>query len=146
MPKWFKPVVVVALLWNLMGCLAYLADVMVSPEAIAKMSAAEQALRAARPAWSVGATAIGVWFGAAGCVALLLRKSATMLLVVSLLGVIVQDISLAMIASQLAALGTAPLILQGLVLLVCVGLVQLARTAETQGWIGAAKPSPLKRG
>ena len=72
--------------------------------------------------------------------------AATMLLVVSLLGVIVQDISLAMIASQLAALGTAPLILQGLVLLVCVGLVQLARTAETQGWIGAAKPSPLKRG
>ncbi|MEI6244822.1 MAG: hypothetical protein WCQ64_07220 [Acidobacteriota bacterium] len=146
MPKWFKPVVVVALLWNLMGCLAYLADVMVSPEAIAKMSAAEQALRAARPAWSVGATAIGVWFGAAGCVALLLRKSATMLLVVSLLGVIVQDISLAMIASQLAALGTAPLILQGLVLLVCVGLVWLSRSAEAQGWIGAAKPSPLKRG
>ena len=139
MPKWFKPVVVVALLWNLIGCLAYLADVMVSPEAIAKMSAAEQALRAARPAWSVGATAIGVWFGAAGCVALLLRKSATMLLVVSLLGVIVQDISLAMIASQLAALGTAPLILQGLVLLVCVGLVWLSRSAEAQGWIGAAK-------
>ena len=146
MPKWFKPVVVVALLWNLMGCLAYLADVMVSPEAIAKMSAAEQALRAARPAWSVGATAIGVWFGAAGCVALLLRKSATMLLVVSLLGVIVQDISLAMIASQLAALGTAPLVLQSLVLLVCVGLVWLSRTAEAHGWIGAAKPSPLKRG
>jgi len=139
MPKWFKPVVVVALLWNLIGCLAYLADVMVSPEAIAKMSAAEQALRAARPAWSVGATAIGVWFGAAGCVALLLRKSATMLLVVSLLGVIVQDISLAMIASQLAALGTAPLVLQGLVLLVCVGLVWLSRSAEAQGWIGAAK-------
>lgn len=137
-PKWFKPVVIVALLWNLIGCMAYLADVMVSAEAIAKMSAAEQALRAARPAWSVGATAIGVWFGAAGCVALLLRKSsATMLLVVSLVGVIVQDISLAMIASQVTALGPAPLILQGLVLVVCAGLVVLSRKAEAQGWIAS---------
>ena len=135
-PKWFKPAVIVALLWNLIGCLAYLADVMVSADAIAKMTAAEQALRAARPAWSVGATAVGVWFGAAGCLALLLRKPvATALLVASLLGVIVQDISFATMASKLAALGTAPLVLQSLVLIVCVALVWLDRQATAQGWV-----------
>lgn len=135
-PKWFKPVVIVALLWNLIGCLAYLADVMVTPEAIAKMSAAEQALRAARPAWSVGATAIGVWFGAAGCVALLMRKSAaTMLLTISLIGVLAQDMSFFMMSSQLSALGAAPLVLQSLVLLTCIALVGLSRKAAANGWI-----------
>jgi hypothetical protein len=29
-PKWFLPVVIVALLWNLMGCAAYLSDAMLS--------------------------------------------------------------------------------------------------------------------
>jgi len=37
-PKWFVPVAVVALLWNLIGCWAYLQDVMVTPEQLAKMT------------------------------------------------------------------------------------------------------------
>lgn len=57
-PKWFKPVVIVALLWNLLGCMAYLSDVMLKPEDIAKMTAAQQAMYNARPAWAVGATAL----------------------------------------------------------------------------------------
>ena len=38
-PKWFKPVVIVALLWNLLGCMAYLSDVMLTPADIAKIAA-----------------------------------------------------------------------------------------------------------
>src|SRR6185436_692672 len=83
-PGWFRPVAVVALLWNLLGCLAYLSDVTMKPEDIAKLTQAEQALMASRPAWSIGATAIAVWFGAAGCVGLILRKRwATWLLIAS---------------------------------------------------------------
>jgi hypothetical protein len=61
-PKWFGPVASAALLWNLLGCAAYLSDVMLTPEDVATMSAAQQALYAARPAWSVAATARG-WTG-----------------------------------------------------------------------------------
>ena len=39
-PKWYMPVAIVAVLWNGIGCLAYLADVMLSAEDIAAMSAA----------------------------------------------------------------------------------------------------------
>ena len=60
-PKWFTPVAVIALLWNVLGCIAYLSDVTLSPEDVAKMSAAQQALYAARPAWAVGATALAAW-------------------------------------------------------------------------------------
>ena len=73
-PKWFMPVAIVALLWNLMGCAAYLMDVTLTPAAVAAMSADQQALYAARPMWAVAAYAIAVWGGALGCAGLILKK------------------------------------------------------------------------
>jgi hypothetical protein len=135
-PKWYLPTAVVALLWNLMGCAAYLHDVTLTPDDLASMSAAQQALYAARPAWAVAATAIAVWGGAAGCVGLILRKRWAMpLLVASLVGVVVQDVGLFAVAGSAANLEPIAPVLQGLVLLVAIGLVVLARKATAQGWI-----------
>lgn len=133
-PKWYMPVAVVALLWNLMGCAAYLSDVMLTPEDIAKLSAAEQALYASRPTWSVAATAVAVWGGALGSLGLILRKGwATSLLIVSLAALVVQDASLFL----MSGVGAVPmaLVLQGVVLLVAIGLVLLARKAAASGWL-----------
>ena len=134
-PKWYTPVAVVALLWNFFGCAAYLSDVMLTPEDVAKMSDAQQALHAARPAWSVAATAIAVWFGAAGCIGLIMRKRwATPLLLVSLAGVIAQDVWLFALSDAAAQTGAAAMVLQGVVLAVAIGLVVLARKAAARGW------------
>lgn len=134
-PKWFRPVGIVALLWNLIGCAAYLADVMMSPEAVAQLTAAQQAMYAARPTWAVAATAIAVWFGAAGCVGLLLRKRwATPLLLASLAAVIVQDVWL-FFMSGVSQADPVAMALQALVLLIAIGLVMVARKAAAQGWI-----------
>ena len=134
-PKWFLPVAIVALLWNLAGCVAYLSDVMMSPEDLAKMTMAQQAAYAARPAWSVAATAIAVWGGAAGCVGLIMRRSwAAPALVVSLVALVAQDASFFTI-SKTAPIDTAALALQGCVLLIGVGLVLLSRRAAARGWI-----------
>lgn len=133
-PKWFRPVAVVALLWNLLGCAAYLADVMLSPEDIAKLTAAQQAMYASRPAWSIAATAIAVWIGAAGSVGLIMRKRwATPMLLASLAGVIVQDASIFLLKGASPIEPTA-LVLQGLVLATAIGLVVLSRKATAQGW------------
>jgi hypothetical protein len=135
-PKWYMPVAVVALLWNVLGCVAYLMDVTLTPEDIAKLSEAQQALYAARPAWSVGATALAVWGGALGSLGLILKKRwATMLLVISLIGVVGQDISLFGMQGAAAQAGPSVVVLQGLVLLVAVGLVMMSRTATQRGWI-----------
>ena len=132
-PKWFRPVAIAALLWNLAGCAAYLADVMTSPADLAKMTEAQQALHAARPAWSVAATAIAVWAGAAGCLGLILRRRwATPLLLASVAGVIVQDVSLFVLTANRDPVALA---LQGMVLLIGIGLVMMARTATARGWI-----------
>jgi hypothetical protein len=134
-PKWFVPTAIVALLWNLIGCAAYLSDVMLTPEDIAKLSAAEQAMYAARPVWAVAAPAIAVWGGAAGCVGLLMRKRwAGPVLMASLAGLVVQDVSLFMINAS-ASVDPTAMVLQSVVLLIGVGLVVLARKASAQGWI-----------
>jgi hypothetical protein len=133
-PKWFLPVAVIALLWNLLGCVAYLGDALMTPEDVAGLDAAQQALRAERPAWSVAATAVAVWAGAAGCLGLILRRRwATPLLIASLIAVIVQDFSLFILGSA----GNDPVVLsmQGLVLLIAIGLVVLARRASRLGWL-----------
>ena len=135
-PKWFLPVVIIALLWNLMGCAAYLSDAMLSAADIAKMNEAERAMVAARPAWAVGATAVAVWLGALGCLALILRKSwAGPLLWLSLLGVIAQDIWLFALAPDTGLVNGAVYGLQGLVLVIAVTLVWLANKAKAAGWL-----------
>jgi len=135
-PKWYLPTAVVALLWNVMGCVAYLADVTIKPEDVAKMTAAQQAMYHARPAWAVAATACAVWFGLAGSLGLILKKRwATPLLVVSLVGVIGQDIGLFMMRGFIEAGGNTAVVLQGCVLLIAVALVLMARKAAAQGWI-----------
>ena len=135
-PKWFLPVVIIALLWNLMGCAAYLSDAMVSAADIAKMSDAEKAMVAARPVWAVGATAVAVWLGALGCLALILRKGwAVPLLWLSLLGVIAQDIWLFVLAPNTGLVNGAVYGLQGLVLVIAVALFWLSNKAKASGWL-----------
>ena len=135
-PRWFVPVAVLALLWNALGCAAYLSDVTITPADLANMSADQQALYAARPAWAISATAFAVWGGAAGCVGLIVRKAwALPILVASLLGVIVQDVALFGLARAVVTPPAAVYGLQGLVLVVAIALVWLARRAKAQGWI-----------
>lgn len=135
-PKWYMPAGIVALLWNLLGCAAYLSDVMLTADDLAQMSAAERALYETRPAWAVAATAIAVWGGAAGCVGLIWRKRWAMpLLAASLAGVLVQDLGLFVLSAPVVKFAPAVIVLQGLVLLVAVALVLLARKAMARGWI-----------
>ena len=135
-PKWFRPVAIVALLWNLLGCAAYLGDVMMSPADLAKLPEAQQALYASRPAWSISATAIAVWGGAAGCVGLIMRKRwATWLLAASLAGVIVQNVWLFVLSDAARQTGAVAFVLQGVVFVVSVALLVLARKASAQGWL-----------
>jgi hypothetical protein len=135
-PKWFLPVVIIALLWNLMGCAAYLSDAMLSAADIAKMNDVEKAMIEARPAWAIAGTAVGVWLGALGCLALILRKGwAVPLLWLSLLGVIVQDIWFFVLAPKSDLINGTVYGLQGLVLVISITLIWLANKAKAGGWL-----------
>lgn len=135
-PKWYMPVTVLALLWNLIGCAAYLSDVMMTPEAVAQLPADQQALYAARPAWAVAAYAIAVWGGALGSLGLVLKKRwASPLLMASVAGLVVQDLALFVLSPASASVSPVAYVLQGLVFLIALALVRLAGTASARGWL-----------
>ena len=71
---WFWIVSTIALVWNLMGVMAYITQVTMSPETLQAMPEPKRALYVSIPMWATGAFAFAVWGGAAGCVLLLLRK------------------------------------------------------------------------
>ena len=135
-PTWFKVVAVLALLWNLLGCLAFFSDLRISPEDLAKLPEAQQALYAARPGWAVAATALAVFGGALGSIGLLMRKRwALPVFVLSLLGILVQDFGLFVLADGASLAGTVAVVMQAVVLAVGIALILLSRKGIARGWL-----------
>lgn len=135
-PKWYMPVAVLALVWNLIGCAAYLSDVMLTPEAVAQMPAEQQALYAARPAWAVAAYAIAVWGGAVGSLGLVLKKRwASLPLLASALGLVVQDLALFVLSPAARTMPATAFVLQGIVFVIALALLRMARLGAARGWL-----------
>ena len=126
----------VALLWNLLGCFAIAADVMLAPADLAKLSAAQQQLYAARAGWAVAASMTAVLGGAIGCIGLLLRKKwAFPVLILSLIGILVQDFGLFVVVDGATLAGPVAVIMQTIVLAIGIGLVLLSRKGIARGWL-----------
>ena len=135
-PIWFTVVAIVALLWNLAGLFAVVADLRLSPAEIAAFPQQQQELYAARPVWSIFASVVAVAAGTLGCVGLLIRKQWTLwALYASLIGVVIQDIGLFAVAGAASVQGLVPVILQGVVFVIAVALVALARRAVARAWL-----------
>jgi len=135
-PIWFYVVVVVALLWNAAGLMAVVADLRLSASDIAALPADQQALYAARPGWSVVGSVIAVVGGTLGCLLLLIRKRlASLVFVLSLVGVVIQDFGIFVIAGAAKGGSLVPIVLQGIVLLIAVGLLLLAHSAQKKAWL-----------
>ena len=55
-PKWFMVVAAVLLVWNLMGVMAYIMQVTMSPEVFAALPEAERQLYENTPTWATAAS------------------------------------------------------------------------------------------
>lgn len=135
-PAWFIVVAVLALLWNLVGCLAVAADlVVVATGTVGQLPADQQALYAARPAWAVVGSVVAVLAGLVGCLGLLLRRRWAMpLLLASLAGLVLQDLGFVLMARSVE-LPAVALGMQAFVAAIAVGLVLMARLAGRRGWL-----------
>jgi len=77
-----------------------------------------------------------VWGGAAGCVGLIWRKRwALPLLFISLLGVVVQDLSMFAVPEAENVINNTVIAMQGAVLLISIALLLLARKARDNDWL-----------
>lgn len=133
-PIWFWVASVIAVIWNGMGINAYLAQAYMTPEKLATLPEADQAMYAIEyPAWVTGAFAIAVFGGTIGSILLLLRKKlAYSVLVVSLVGILAQ-MTFAFFMSDSTAVGGV--VMPIMIILIGVALVYLAKKSIANQWI-----------
>jgi hypothetical protein len=125
-PAWLRIVALLGLLWNAYGCYAYLQTVGVLGGGEAAMSA--------MPTWVTGAFAIAVFGGLLGCLGLLMLKGwSRLLLILSLLAVIAQDVWLFGMSGAAPSGGALGLPIA--VTLVSVLLAWLAHDGVKKGWL-----------
>jgi len=93
-PWWFWVISGLALIWNLLGVIAFVMQLSMSPEDVVAAYGQEQAdLITSQPTWYIIAFGAAVFGAALGCILLLLRKRAAIWpLLISLIAVIIQNI------------------------------------------------------
>lgn len=127
----FWVISVIALIWNLMGVLAYITQVNRSDEIIAALPEVENV-----PIWVTGAFAIAVFGGTLGCVLLLLRKKmASIVFIVSLLGIIAQMTYNFMLNKTAEVYDSGGMIMPAMVVFFGAFLVWYTKQATAKGWL-----------
>ncbi len=136
-PVWFWIVSVVALLWNLMGAMAYLAQAFITDEGKAMLPSDQLDLLENTPAWATAAFAIAVWAGVLGSIGLLVRKKwARPVLLLSLFGILVQMAYGFFMTNAAEVYGAVQGVVMPILLIgIGVGLVLFAKSSQNKGWI-----------
>jgi hypothetical protein len=125
-----------ALIWNLIGLVAYVSTVTMSPEAMAGLTAEQQAFYSGTPTWATAAFAFAVNAGVLGSLFLLLRKAwAVPLFILSLVAIIVQNVDAFVLRDAYSLTGINGVILPALVFIVGVALLVYSRDAKEKGWL-----------
>lgn len=135
-PKWFWIVSILALIWNLMGVMAFAAQMAMSPEAIAALPEAERELFTNIPAWVNIAFGTAVISGALGCISLLIRKSwAHALFVISICGVAVQMFHSFFMSNSYEVYGPGGTIMPVMIVVILIALIFLAKNSKSKNWL-----------
>ena len=130
--KVFWIISIIAILWNIMGVIAYLGQAYMTDEAKALLPEGDQAYYANVPAWVTAAFAIAVFTGFLGSVALILKKKwAKPMFLVSLITVVAQ-IVYNLIIQDFVALSGGRVILPLVTLAVAAFLVWFTKDNVTK--------------
>ncbi len=133
-PGWYWAVAGIALVWNLLGVMAFILHLMMTPEMLAQLPEAQRALYQNYPGWlnyAYGAAVIG---GALGCVALLMKNAfAFQLFVISLVGVLVQDYYSFFQTNLVEVMGISSVVMPSIVIIVAIGLIVFSQKMKAKG-------------
>lgn len=135
-PLWFYFVATLSLLWNIMGLMAFVIQMTMTPDALAQMSPDQIKLYETTPAFVDAIFGFAVVSGVLGCLLLLLRKSlAYKVLVVSLIAVLLQMSYVFCIQQAAVVLGADALIMPSVVVIWGLFLVWFSQLSITKKWL-----------
>jgi len=129
-------VAVLALIWNGMGVMAYLAQVYMTDADLKILPEGEQALYADVPSWVTAAFAIAVFAGVLGSLMLLIKKKwAIPVFILSLITAIVTQAHHLFMTDAPEVYGSMVYFMPAMVIIIAVFLVMYSRKAASKGWI-----------
>lgn len=132
-PRWFWIASGLGLAWNLVGVAAFVAQMGMD---LSQLGEIERAYYEEMPVWAIAAYGIAVISGCVGCVALLLRRSwALPMLLLCLAGIIIQLFHSVVVAGGIEIFGPEGLVLPCAVFLIALLLAWLAHHASRRGWM-----------
>ena len=135
-PAWFWAVALVALLWNLLGVMAFAMHMMMTPESLAALPEAERNLYETTPIWVTIAFAVAVFGGALGALGLLMRKAwARLLFIISFVGLIIQASYNFLLSDTFEILGSGAMLMPIVVIVIAVFLIWFANMATRRHWL-----------
>ena len=125
----------IALIWNIMGVIAYLSQAYTTPETLSSLPIDNQNYHNNLPAWVTTSFAIAVFCGTLGSIALLLRKKlASSFFIASLIGVLAQSTYTFFIQNYIKV--TPQVMLMPLLIIIfAIFLLIYSKKTETKGII-----------
>ena len=134
--NWFKPVVWAALIWNLLGVIAFAMHMMMTPEMIGKLPLDQHAAYSNVPIWSTIAFAIAVFGSTLGCLFLLTKNSlAIPTFALSLGAILLQQYYNFVVINSIELLGASAVFMPVFVIIIAIALLYLSIKAKQQGWL-----------
>ena len=134
-PAWFWIVGFVALLWNVLGLLAFVVSFLTPVEQMSEDPKVQRLFKNL-PLWYHVVFGVAVIAGTLGCVGLLMRaRWALPVLVVSILGVVAQQSYMYFMSDTLEVMGGSAAIMPTMVLVIGIALIGFSKLATGKGWL-----------
>lgn len=135
-PLWFRVIAVLALLWNVLGSIAVVMQLLTTEEGLSQLPVDQQEFFRSTPLWVHAAALVAVIGGVLGCVGLIAGKRWSIaLLGASLVGVIAQQSWMYLASDMVSVIGLGSIALPTLILAFAIGLLILSMWAAKKGWI-----------
>lgn len=135
-PLWFYLLALIGLLWNIMGLMAFMVQVTITPDMLAHMVPAQRDLYLSTPVWLDIVFAIAVFSGLLASLLLLLKKAvAYVVFRLSLIAVLVQFAYVLGVQQAASIVGSSAFIMPAIVISVSVFFIFLCRFSLTKHWL-----------
>ena len=133
-PVWFWVIAGIALLWNVMGLIAFWADMNITPERLAALTPDQRGLYETQPLWAKIVFGGAVITGVLGSLGLLMRQGWAKSVFSLSVAFVLAQMAHGFLSNAYSIMGSGSLIMAIVILVFALFLVWFAGLAKLKGW------------